>query len=276
MRPLAPALAILAAMSPVAAWAQQVKAADEEASALEREAAPAPPAPPVRQPSSGFLVGAVVQGDIVFMPGGEPCSRESQSSVTYACFRADREQYLGVPVPGARAPFSAAYGTTRVEVHVERAIVNNLTIGGRFGIALGGGPAPAKGPGFLPLHFEARAAYWFGHPPSIDTGLQGFVFLMGGAAQVDASRVVDVQECRAGSTSGCVPADNIQPGSPNPDHQTLRAYKKAGEVFIGAGLGAYYSFIRGSGIALELKAMQLLPSFGTTLSPSLSYVFFVP
>ncbi|MFT3771631.1 MAG: hypothetical protein QM820_39970 [Minicystis sp.] len=82
---------------------------------------------------------------------------------------------------------------------------------------------------------------------------------MGGAAQVDASRVVDVQECRAGSTSGCVPADNIQPGSPNPDHQTLRAYKKAGEVFIGAGIGASYSFIRGSGIALELKVMQLLP-----------------
>jgi hypothetical protein len=261
MRPLAHILASLAALSPAVAWAEEATAAAQ---------APAAPMSP------GFWVGAVIQGDIVFMEGGDLCSRESQTNVAYACFRSDREQYVGVPVPAKDAGFSAAYGTTRLALHVERAIAGNFTAGARFGMALGGGPTPAKGPAFVPLHIEARVAYWIGQQLSPEPGLRGFVFIMGGLAQVDASRTVEVDECRAGSTSGCAPATNVQPGGPNPDRQLLDAYKKTGQGFVGLGVGACYSFIRGSGAVLELKAMQLFPGSGTTFSPSLSYVFRVP
>jgi hypothetical protein len=261
MREIARILVPLAALVPSAASAQQATAA-----------APVPAAPL----SSGFWVGAVVQGDIVFMEGGDLCSRESQTKATYACFRSDREQYLGVPVPAKDARFSASYGTTRLALHVEHAIAGNFTAGGRFGIALGGGPTPAKGPTFVPLHFEARVGYWIGQRLSPEPGIRGFVFVMGGLAQVDASRTIKVDECRPASTSGCTPATNVQPGGPNPDRQVLDAYKKTGQGFVGLGIGAYYSFIRGSGAVLELKAMQLFPGSGTTFSPSLSYVFRVP
>ncbi|APR82056.1 Hypothetical protein A7982_07405 [Minicystis rosea] len=234
------------------------------------------PKPTPRKASSGFWVGAAVQGDLVFMGGSDPCGRESQGAVSYSCFRSDREQYVGVPVPGEPAGFTVAYGTTRLALHVEHALGGQFTGAARFGFAFGGGPTPARGPAFFPLHAEVRVAYWFGRPLSPEPGLRGFVALSGGVAQVDAYRTVEVTECRLGSPSGCVPAANAQPGGANPDKQSLRAYKKAGQGFAGLGLGLYYGFVEGSGAVLELRATQLFPGMATTLSPSLSYVVHVP
>lgn len=218
----------------------------------------------------------MVQGDLAFLDGGDPCSRESQSELRYACFRADREQYLGAPEPGTPADFALSYGTTRIALHIERPIIDNVTLGGRFGFAFGGGPTPARGPAFLPLHLEARIAYFIGKPLSAERGVRGVVSVMGGLAQVDAFRSVAVRECGADSKVACTPATNLQPGGPNPQVQSLEAYKKLGQGFIGLGLGAYYSFLPASGVLLELRIMQLFPGTGTTFSPSLSYVFNVP
>lgn len=241
----------------------------------QQGACAAPVKPPAPKGSGGFWVGPAVQGDIVFMGGGDPCGRESQSAVSYTCFRSDREQYVGAPVSAERAGLTAAYGTTRLALHVEHAIAGHFTAAARFGFAFGGGPTPARGPAFFPLHVEARVAYWIGKPLSPEPGLRDFVALSGGVAQVDAYRTIEVDECRAGSPTGCVPAANLQPGGPNPDRQSLRAYKKAGQGFAGLGLGLYYGFIEGSGAVLELRATQLFPGTATTFSPSLSYVVHV-
>jgi len=166
-----------------------------------------------------------------------------------------------------------SYGTTRVLLHAERRVYEDLTVGGRVGFAFGGGPTPAKGPGFNPLHLEARLAYWFGPDLVSGRGLRGFLFVSGGVAQVDASRSVEVTECRAGSPSGCVPATNTQPGGPNPDQQRLDAYQKLGQGFVSVGGGLSYALFRGNGLLLELKVVQLFPSSGTVISPSLGYVF---
>jgi len=218
----------------------------------------------------------VLQGDVAFLDGGNICGRQSQLDLRYACFRADREQYLGVPEPDVPAGFTASYGTTRIALHIERPIFDNFTLGGRFGLAFGGGPTPAKGPAFLPLHLEGRIAYWIGRPLSIGRGLRGFVALSGGLAQVDASRSVVTSECHSGSEVACAPATNTQPGGPNPETQPLDAVKKSGLGFVGIGAGAYFSFSGASGALLELRVMQLFPGTGTTFSPSLSYVFNVP
>lgn len=226
------------------------------------------------EPGRGFWIGAVLQGDVALLPGGDICSRASQSEATYSCFRADREQYVGVPAPAEQASFDVSYGTTRVALHAERALFGNFTAGGRFGFAFGGGPTPAKGPPFVPLHLEARLAYWIGPRLSPEPGLYGFVTVLAGIGQVDAVRRIDVTECRPG-VPGCAPATNVQPGGPNPDEQELEAWGKAGQGFAGLGGGLYFSFVRGSGAVLELKAMQLFPGVGVSLSPSLGYVFHV-
>ncbi len=228
-------------------------------------------APSAVQPS--FWVGAAAQSDLLFLPGGYPCSRESQSAATYACFRGDDEQYLGSPDASDGEAIAVAYGTTRFLVHLERPVLSRLTLGGRIGVALGGGPTPAEGAPFLPLHLELRAAWWLGPPLDDRRGLRGFVALSGGLAQVDGERTVRVTECRAGRP--CVPAANLQPGGANPDRQSLGAWVKAGLGFVGLGGGVMWSFVRGSGAVLEVKVMQLFPSSGRTVSPSISYVFSV-
>jgi hypothetical protein len=248
--------------------------APEEPTEPPKERAPAPAkAPPAPPSTSGFWVGAGVQADIAFLGGADLCGRESQSAVAYSCFRPDNEQYLGVPEPTGPAGLAPSYGTTRVALQIERVLPYHLSVGGRVGFAFGGGPTPAKGPTFVPLHLEASLSYWFGQPLSRDTGLRGFASLLGGMAQMDASRTVTVDECRAGSPSGCTPATNVQPGGDNPAHQTLDAYKKAGQGFIGLGLGAFYSFLPGSGLLVEVRVLQFFPSAATTLSPSIGYVF---
>src|SRR5689334_25193712 len=86
------------------------------ASATAAAAPPEPSAPP-----PGFWVGAGVQADIAFLGGNDLCGRESQSAAAYSCFRADGEQYLGVPEPGEPAGLAASYGTTRIALQIERA-----------------------------------------------------------------------------------------------------------------------------------------------------------
>jgi hypothetical protein len=168
-----------------------------------------------------------------------------------------------------------SYGTTRIALTIERAIFRSFTAGLRFGIALGGGPTPAKGPTFLPIHLEARAAYWIARPHSAEPGFQGYISLASGLAQMDASRAIEVNECRVELGAQCTPATNEQPGGPNPNHQALEAYKKAGQAFVGLGAGVWISFVRGSAAVIELKALQFFPSAATTLSPSVAYVFHV-
>jgi hypothetical protein len=224
-------------------------------------------------PARSWWVGAVAQSDLLFLPGGHPCSQQSQSAATYACFRRDDEQYVGTPDVSGSESIGVAYGTTRLLVHIERPVVSRLTLGGRIGVAFGGGPTPAQGAAFLPMHLELRAAWWVGPPLDARAGLRGFVAPSGGLAQVDGARAVVVDGCRPGSV--CPPATNAQPGGANPDRQSLDAWVKTGLGFVGVGGGVMWSFAGGSGAVLELKAMQLFPSSGTTLSPSLSYVFSV-
>lgn len=243
--------------------------------ALPASSALAQSAPPAPASRSGFWVGAVLQQDISLLPGGDICGRAAQANSSYSCFRADREQYLGVPVPGQPASIVPARGTSRIALQAEHAIFGNFTAGGRLGFAFGGGPTPQKGPPFLPLHLEARVSYWIGPKLSPAMGVRGFVTLAGGLAQIDASRRVEVTECRAGD-AGCVPAKGFQPGWANPRSQTLDAYKKAGMGFVSVGVGLYYSFVRGSGVLLEVKGTQLFPSYGFAISPALGYVFHVP
>lgn len=244
--------------------------------------APAPPAPATlvsvkpalknRRPT--WWIGPATQLDTVLLPGGDICGPESQSAARYACFRRDEEQYVGAPAPQDSLS-TLAYGTTRVLLHAERSILPQLSASGRLGIAFGGGPSPAKGPAFMPLHMEARLAYWLAGGLDSDRPLGLFGLALGGVAQIDASRNITVRECQE-STPGCQPAQNAQPGGPNPDRQELDAYAKLGQGFAGLGLGISYRFFEGSAAVADLRVLETFPTTGSVFSLSLAYVFRAP
>jgi hypothetical protein len=210
--------------------------------------------------------------DTALLPGGDVCGRESQSAARYACFRADEEQYVGVPDPGGAVSPTLAYGTTRILLHAERPVAFGFSVGGRLGFAFGGGPGPANGPAFLPLHAEIRLAYWTLGGLGSDRRFSLFTLALAGVGQIDAKRSVAIQECRD-PIQGCEPAQNAQSGGPNPDRQELDAYVKLGQGFAGLGLGASYRFFDESAVIAEVRLMETFPTNGTALSLSLSYVF---
>ena len=214
--------------------------------------------------------------DTVLLPGGDVCGREGQSTGRYACFRQDGEQYLGTPA-GASGEGAAtlAYGTTRALLHAERSLLPWLSAGGRLGIAFGGGPQSAQGAAFMPLHMEGRVAFWVLGGLDSEQPLNLFVTALGGLAQMDASRKIAVEECRA-TSGGCTPASNEQPGGPNPVRQELDAYVKLGQGFAGLGFGVMYRFFGESAAVADLRAVQTFPSSGTSFSLSLSYVVRAP
>lgn len=227
---------------------------------------------PSNEGAARFWVGPAIELDTALLPGGDVCGRESQSAARYACFRADEEQYVGVPDPSGAVSPTLAYSTTRILLHAERPIASGFSVGGRLGFAFGGGPSPANGPAFMPLHAEVRLAYWSLGGLGSDRRFSLFALVLAGAGQFDAKRSIAIQECRDG-TQGCNPAQNAQSGGPNPDHQKLDAYVKLGQGFAGLGLGAAYRFFDNSTAIADVRFTETFPTNGTALSLSLSYVF---
>src|SRR5208282_5325194 len=115
--------------------------------------------------------------DFLFVPASTQTCAGSTQSNGYTCFTGST-YYSGLPFIGtdpAKDGDTVSAGlvpaTVRIMLGYDRAI-GNFSLGARVGVAFLGGPQ-ATGPGnrpFLPIHAEARAAYWFGHDPFARTG----------------------------------------------------------------------------------------------------------
>lgn len=176
----------------------------------------------------------------------------------YTCF--DSETFYA-PIPydksGGELAGGIAFATSRILVGYDRIFGKNISAGVRVGFAFGGGPQAPEGAAFVPVHAEARAAYWFGKDPFTRTGIRPYVTIGGGLAQVDASVQVTVYTTEQ---------DFI-----NDKRQLLDAWKKSGTVFFGAGGGAMYAIKPNTGPIAELRLMQLFGSSGTAVSASVGY-----
>jgi hypothetical protein len=130
-------------------------------------------------------------------------------------------------------------------------------VGARLGYAFNGGPQRSGAAAFLPVHAEARGAYWFGHDPLAKSGMRFFVLAGVGVAEVDASVPVDtystVMAYRAGQSSN------------------YSAWKKTGQGFGEVGLGAMFALTPNTGIQAELKGMELFPTPGTAAGLQIGY-----
>jgi hypothetical protein len=197
------------------------------------------------------------QEDALLLPSaGDACAGGSG----YTCFGSDGSYYGAQPLAGADDQVNGGLtlATMRVLFGYDRAVGENVTLGGRLGFALGGGPQRPGAGGFLPLHAEARGAYWFGDDPLARSGIRFFVLAASGAAQIDAAVPVDVFASRQAYQGG--------------QSQSYQAWRKTGLGFVALGGGAMLAFTPSTGIALEARAMEMFPTTATGFGLQMAYL----
>ncbi len=201
-------------------------------------------------------VGLAFQQDMLFVPSAVDACNGGNG---YSCFDGDT-YYDGIPLANADNQVNGGLGmgTRRVLVGYDRALHTNITVGARLGFAFGSGPTRPSASGFMPLHLEARGAYWFGSAPLATSGFHPYVLASFGIAQVDAKVPVSIYADRAAYTARA--------------GQDLAAWRKSGTGFLSAGLGAMIAFAEGSGLLIEAKALQMLVTPATGLAVQVGYV----
>lgn len=243
-------------------------------------------------PGKKNIFSLTAQLDWLVIPGAEKVC--SGGDATYACFYQDGEdatgQFYGDPADkGGTNGISGGLGVGggRVMIGYDRMIWNGLGVGARFGVAFGGSPssdtgppgnldydAPAQAKGFLPIHWEIRANYYIGGTGLEKGKIRPYVFVGGGQGQVNAS--VDVSVCDRVAEDGSRPPEDPD-GSCEVDgveaqSRQLQAYKITGLGHVDVGGGATYAFMENFGVAVELKLMFMVPTFGFVLAPTIGPV----
>jgi hypothetical protein len=150
----------------------------------------------------------------------------------FACFDGS-DAYDGTPYPGSGGTVPGGFhgGTMRVMFSYDRFLLENLSLGARFGFAFSGAPDD-----FFPLHFEARGAYYFGNVTQGRSRFVPYVAVGFGLAQVDSKVPVQMVDCLPDAIEACQSADAVNEQLVNPNGgaarlRTLDAYKSLGTVF---------------------------------------------
>jgi hypothetical protein len=183
----------------------------------------------------------------------------------YTCFRSDTGAYYAdVPAKDRHDEVIGGFATSpmvRILIGYDRVVLRNVAIGGRVGYAVfGGGPqrpvngSASEGPSFMPLHVEARVAYWFGKNVFAHKGMRFYAFASGGMTEVDASQSIDL----------------FQPG-PRGANIAVDAWTKTGLGFAAVGPGIMYAVTPNGGLILEVKPIVLFPTFGFAVGAQLGY-----
>lgn len=250
------------------------------------ETSPGVPRP--RQPL--HRVSLHVAADVGLVGGSNVCT---SNNTDYDCFTsgtdtpfpgilpdgvAARPGELGEGYPGTDIPSGAATGTVRLLFGYDHAVDERVTVGGRLGYAFGGGPTTLDGKAFLPVHLEARLAYW--PRGSWATGVRPSVHIAAGLAEVDLKEGdVSVRDCtgEVGRQSflDCIAAVNAYDPANNPELPTRRldAFRKLGNAFAAAGGGLSLSLGGGVAVQVDVSALLTLPSVGVVIQPSLGVTY---
>jgi hypothetical protein len=178
----------------------------------------------------------------------------------YSCFEGENAYDGQHAIAGASDEVAAGFtqSTTRIMLAYDRVVHEAVTVGARIGYAFGAGPvAEGKSP-FLPVHLEARAAYWFGSDPFIRVGIRPYVVGALGVGQFDGKVPIKVYDGIITNPAEIKPLE-------------IDAWRKAGTIFASAGFGVMYALDHNSGITFELRGAGLLPKFGATASLNVGY-----
>jgi hypothetical protein len=169
--------------------------------------------------------------DFPAIAGGENvCQPDSEE---FTCYDGD-QVYDGTPYQdnGGTAPGGFHLATLRVLFSYDRFLLNNVSLGVRFGFAFRGAPD-----GFFPIHFEGRGTYYFGNVTQGRDRFVPYVAAGFGLAQVDSKVPVQMVDClpdqdiAACQASPAVNEQLIDPETGLARLRTLDAYKSLGTVF---------------------------------------------
>jgi hypothetical protein len=224
-------------------------------------------------------VGLSVAQDFTYGPDARVCDLASADS-TYSCFLAGTsEPYRPSETSGARSVehgFSVA--TTRLLASYDYALTPRFTLGGRFGVAFRGGPPGwatdddgVRGAPFFPLHFEARATWWFA--PLTNERVRAFLGAGGGVMQIDAKQHYLVNCPNSGYSSEDACALPPRPGAPASTPVNLDVWRKVGRGFFSARMGTEIRIWDELGVELDVNLIATLPAFGFALEPSAGVVY---
>ena len=224
-----------------------------------------------------WLVGINAAMDFWISPTRDNvCGGTNPATGVFSCYNegstkinqdpaASRSNYLPMADPnwGGNVKTTLIPATVRVLASVDRVLTPNVTLGGRVGFAFKGGPAkitydqnykPSQTTGFLPVHLELRAAYWF--QPIEDLGHHFYIAAGGGIAEVDGKVTVTTY--------------------PRPVKQNARkldAWRKLGIAFATLSAGENLRVSKHLLFQLNLNAMVMFPSAGLVLEPSLGGIY---
>ena len=209
--------------------------------------------------------GLHIAQDFTPVGGEDVCSQDSQANQGYACFDADEAPVVGSSEADTnrglegKVESGIAMATTRLLISYDRAFTPHIAAGARLGYAFGGGPTTADRVAFMPFHAEVRGTYFI---LSLEETFRPYVALAGGLAQVD-TKIADVEIARR---TNCLPSETFC------GVQTVTVWKKSGQGFAAASLGAMFGFTEHIAAQLNLNAVLLFPSSGFSIQPSLGVV----
>jgi hypothetical protein len=199
-----------------------------------------------------------LQEDVLLLPGA---SNACGGGTGYDCFSTSSGTYYAAsPVANADDLVNPGLrpATTRILAGFDRAVSQNFLFGVRFGYVLGGAPTRPEASGFVPVHAEARASYWFGTNPLARAGFRFYAICGAGLAEVDASQGIDVYA-------------NAHDAKLQQNSIGETAWKKTGNGFVALGVGGMFAITADMGIVVEVKAMEMFPTIGTAMAPQLGY-----
>jgi hypothetical protein len=201
--------------------------------------------------------GLELAQDLAYTEGTSVCSPGSDEP--YACF-AGETPYDGMPHPehAGRIRGGMAVANTRLLASYERLLSRRIGVLFRGGFAFGGYPSAAGQASFLPLHAELDARYYL---VPREGGLDAFLFVGGGMAEVTSGTRVNVMDC---ADTAC-----LQSPGPAGDTRDLRAYSQYGLTFVTAGLGATWMLADSFGLFGRLGAMAMFPASGAVVESSI-------
>jgi hypothetical protein len=203
-------------------------------------------------------VSVAVEQDFGLVQTSGACGIYSQENEGYACYRADGEQYNGTAI-ATNEPLGFGLGPTRLVAGYERLVFYDTSIGLRVGWAVRGeGPTPRGGTPFVPVSASARVTHWFGHDPLARSGFRPFAFVTGGYMMVDVSTSTRIRED---------PTARPFQGE-NDLEQTVDLWKRAGDAFVGAGLGLSFAFTTGTAIFIDTSTIHTFPFGAFVIAPS--------
>ncbi len=218
------------------------------------------------------LISIKLGWDLAVISGEDVCN--DVAGTDFKCFAGSERYFLPTQAP-ERDPNNAAYnptlgggfgsaiapGTVRIAASYERIFAEKFGLEAQVGIAFNG--APNTGTVEL-LHLAAYGKYWFS---GTGPGLKLYGLVGGGSGQVDVGKAVTVAEIDNEPRSLYC----LEPNAPE-CFINVKAYKKLGTGFIGAGIGGFLN-LGGHGPALELQGKLMLPVTGVVIQPTLGYLF---